>query len=100
MQIVPCSAYTLMMCQSMMIAAILLAALSVDAPVFPEPLCEHLPEVGPVVKVCVRGVAPDLAQGSVRALPEKTVLDIFDRAAAAGWGSVDVLTSRAFREPC
>ena len=29
----------------MIIAALLLAALSVEAQVFPEPLCENLPEV-------------------------------------------------------
>src|SRR4029078_8111074 len=38
-------------------------------------------------------------QVSVRELPERTALDIFDRAAAAGWGSVDVLTNSVFREP-
>ena len=33
-------------------------------------------------------------------MPEKTALDVFGRAAAAGWGSVDVLTNSVFREPC
>jgi len=43
---------------------------------------------------------PELAQVSVRELSEETALGIFARAAAAGWGSVDVLTSSVFREPC
>ena len=84
----------------MIIAALLLAALSVEAQVFPEPLCENLPEVRPEVKTWVAQVAPELAQVSVRELPEKTALDVFGRAAAAGWGSVDVLTNSVFREPC
>jgi len=79
---------------------LLLAALSAQADVFPEQMCENLPEVKPEVKAWVAEVAPELAQVSVRALPEKTALDIFDRAAAAGWGSVDVLTDSVFREPC
>jgi hypothetical protein len=82
------------------IAAVLLAALSLDVQVFPEPLCENLPEVRPEVKTWVAQVAPELAQVQVRELPEKTALDVFGRAAAAGWGSVDVLTQGAFREPC
>ena len=84
----------------MMITALLLAALSVEAEVFPERMCESLPEVKPEVKAWVAQVAPELAQVSVRELPERTALDIFDRAAAAGWGSVDVLTNNVFREPC
>lgn len=84
----------------MIVTALLLAALSVEAEVFPERMCENLPEVKPEVKAWVAEVAPELAQVSVRALPEKTALDIFDRAAAAGWGSVDVLTDNVFREPC
>jgi hypothetical protein len=84
----------------MMIAALLLAALSVEGQVFHEPLCENLPEVRPEVKAWVAQVAPELAQVSVRELPEQTALDVFGRAAAAGWGSVDVLTNRVFREPC
>ena len=85
---------------TMIVTALLLAALSVKAEVFPERMCENLPEVKPEVKAWVAEVAPELAQVSVRALPEKTALDIFDRAAAAGWGSVDVLTDSVFREPC
>ena len=84
----------------MMIAALLSAALSVEAHVFPTPLCENLPEVGPEVKAWVAQVAPELAQVSVRELPEGTALDVFGRAAAAGWGSFDVLTNNAFRESC
>jgi hypothetical protein len=83
-----------------MIAALLLAALSVEPQVFPESLCESLPEVGPDVKTWVAQVAPELAEVQVRELPEKTALDVFGRAAAAGWGSVDVLTQEVFREPC
>jgi hypothetical protein len=85
---------------TMFIAALLLAALSLEAQVFPDPLCKNLPEVSPEVKAWVARVAPELAQVSVRELPEKTALDVFGRAAAAGWGSVDVLTQRVFREPC
>ncbi len=84
----------------MIIATLLLAALSVETRVFPDPLCENLPEVRPDVKTWVAQVAPELAQVSVRDLPEKTALDVFGRAAAAGWGSVDVLTNSVFREPC
>jgi hypothetical protein len=84
----------------MIITALLLAALSVEAEVFPERMCEGLPEVTPEVKAWVAQVAPELAQVSVRHLPEKTALDIFGRAAAAGWGGVDVLTNSVFREPC
>jgi hypothetical protein len=84
----------------MIIAALLLAVLSVEPQVFHEPLCENLPDVRPEVKSWVAQVAPELAELSVRELPEKTALDVFGRAAAAGWGSVDVLTQGVFREPC
>ena len=84
----------------MIIAALFWAALSVEAQVFPDRMCENLPEVRPEVKAWVAQVAPELAEVSVRELPEKTALEIFDRAAAAGWGSVDVLTNSVFREPC
>ena len=83
-----------------MITAFLLVALSVEAEVFPERMCENLPEVKPEVTAWIAQVAPELAQVSVRELPEQTALGIFGRAAAAGWGSVDVLTSSVFREPC
>jgi hypothetical protein len=84
----------------MMIAALFWAALSVEAQVFPQRMCENLPEVRPEVRARVAQVAPELAQVSVRELDEKTALDIFARAAAAGWGSVELLTSSVFREPC
>jgi hypothetical protein len=66
----------------------------------PRALCENLPEVRPELKTWVAQVAPELAQVQVRELPEKTALDMFGRAAVAGWGSVDVLTNSVFREPC
>ena len=84
----------------MIIATLLWAALSVEASVFPDRMCENLPEVKPEVKAWVAQVAPELAQVSVRELPEETALGIFARATAAGWGSVDVLTNSVFREPC
>jgi hypothetical protein len=84
----------------MIIAAFFLAALAVEPQVFPDRMCENLPEVRPEVKAQVAQVAPELAQVSVRELAEKTALGIFARAAAAGWGSVDLLTNRVFREPC
>ena len=84
----------------MIITALLVAALSVEAEVFPERMCENLPEVKPEVNTWVVQVAPELAEVSVRELPEKTALDVFARASAAGWGSVDVLTNSVFREPC
>lgn len=84
----------------MTFVALVLAALALEPQVFPDRMCENLPEVKPEVKAWVAQVAPELAQVSVRELPEKTALGIFDRAAAAGWGSVDVLTNSAFREPC
>ena len=84
----------------MIVAALLVAALSVEPQVFPAPLCENLPAVRPEVKTWVAHVAPELAQVQVRELPEKTALDVFGRAAVAGWGSIDVLTNSVFREPC
>jgi hypothetical protein len=84
----------------MIIEALLLAALSVEAMVFPERMCENLPEVTPEVKAWVAGAAPELAEVSVRELPEATALEIFDRAATARWGSLDVLTNSVFRAPC
>ncbi len=84
----------------MILAVLVLAALPLHAEVFPEALCENLPAVSPEVKTWVAQVAPELAQVRVRELPEKTALDVFARAAAAGWGSIDVLTDGVFREPC
>ncbi len=85
---------------TMILAALVLAALTLRAEVFPEPLCENLPEVSPEVKAWVAQVAPELAQVRIRELPEKTALDVFGRAAAAGWGSLELLTHEVFREPC
>jgi hypothetical protein len=84
----------------MIVAALLVAALSVEPQVFPESLCENLPEVRPEVKTWVAHMAPELAQVQVREAPGKTALDVFGRAAVAGWGSIDVLTNSVFREPC
>jgi hypothetical protein len=84
----------------MVLVALLLAALPVRAEVFPEPLCENLPEVNPEVKAWIARAAPEFAQVRVRELPEKMALDAFGRAAASGWGSIDVLTHGVFREPC
>jgi hypothetical protein len=84
----------------MILAVLVLAALPLHAEVFPQPLCENLPEVSPEVRTWVAQVAPDLARVRVRELPEKTALDVFRRAAASGWGSIDVLTDGVFREPC
>lgn len=84
----------------MIITALFLAALSVQPEVFPAQMCEQLPEVTPEVKAWIAQVAPELAEVSVRELPEKTALAVFARAAAAGWGSVEVLTNDAFRAPC
>ena len=85
---------------AMILAAVVLAARSLGADVFSEPLCENLPDVSPEVKTRVAQVAPELAQVRVRELPERTALDVFGRAAAAGWGSIDVLSHPTFREPC
>lgn len=84
----------------MVFATLFLAAVPLRAQVFHEPLCENLPEVNPEVKAWVARVAPELARVRVRELPEKTALDVFDQAAAVGWGSIDVFTHDVFREPC
>src|SRR6185369_406527 len=73
---------------------------SVGAQVFPERMCERLPEVDPEVKAWVAHVAPELAQVSVRELSEKTALEVFGRAAAAGWGGIDLFTQDVFRQSC
>jgi hypothetical protein len=82
------------------LAALVLAALPLRAEVFHEPLCESLPEVTPEVKAWVARAAPQLAGVRVRELADKAALDLFGRAAAVGWGSIDVLTHDVFREPC
>lgn len=84
----------------MSLAVLVLAALPLRAEVFHEPLCENLPEVNPEVKAWVTRVAPELSRVRVRELPDKAALDLFGRAAAVGWGSIDVLTHDVFREPC
>ncbi len=84
----------------MIVPALVLAALSLRAKVFPEPLCENLPEVDPAEKAWVAQVAPELDRVRVRKLPEQTAVDVFGRAAASGWGCIDVLTHEVFREPC
>ncbi|HSP97282.1 MAG TPA: hypothetical protein VL049_08570, partial [Candidatus Dormibacteraeota bacterium] len=70
------------------------------AEVFPERMCENLPEVNPEVKAWVAHVAPELAQVPVRELSEETALELFGRAAAAGWGGIDLFTDDVFRESC
>ena len=84
----------------MILPALVLATISLRTDVFPEQLCENLPEVSPEVKTWIAEVAPELARDQVRELVEKTALDVFGRAAAAGWGGIDVLTDPVFREPC
>ena len=56
--------------------------------------------MNPELKAWVARVAPELAQVRVRELPDEAALDVFGRAAAVGWGSIDVLTHDVFREPC
>jgi len=85
---------------TILLGSLLLAAPSVRAGVVPERLCENLPEVSPEVKAWVAQVAPELAQVPVRELPEKAALEVFSRASASGWGSIDLLTRDLFREPC
>ena len=84
----------------MILPALVFAALSLRTDVFPKPLCENLPEVSPEVQTWVAQVAPELAEVQVRELVETTALAVFSRAAAAGWGGIDVLTDGAFRESC
>ncbi len=74
------------------------AARCFGAEVFPERMCEKLSEVDPDVKAWVGHVAPELSQVPVRELSEK--IEIFGRAAAAGWGAIDLFTQPIFREAC
>jgi hypothetical protein len=83
-----------------MLGALLLAALSLGADVFPERPCENLPEAGPEVKTWVAGTAPELASLPVRELGEEAALETIRRASASGWGSMELFTNDAFREPC
>jgi hypothetical protein len=84
----------------MILGSLLLAALSLRAEVVPEALCENLREADSGVKAWIAQTAPELVQLPVRELPEKTALEIFRRASAAGWGNIDLFTHGVFREPC
>lgn len=44
--------------------------------------------------------APELARVPVRELSEKIALEVFGRAAAAGWGGIDLFTNSVFRDAC
>lgn len=79
---------------------LVLAVRSLGAEVFPERMCEKLPEVSADVKAWVAQVAPELSRVPVRELSEKAALEVFGRAAAAGWGGIDLFTDAAFRESC
>jgi len=70
------------------------------ADVLPARLCDRLPPADPQVEEWVAQVAPEFSHTRVRELPEKTAIDLFERAAAAGWGGIDLFTSRLFRQPC
>jgi hypothetical protein len=54
----------------MILAPLILAALSRRAEVFHEPLCENLPEVNPKVNAWVARAAPELARVRIWELPE------------------------------
>ena len=82
------------------LGVLVFAVRSLGADVFPERMCEKLPEVDPEVKAWVAHVAPELAQVPVRELSEQTALEVFGRAAAAGWGGIDLFTHDVFRESC
>jgi hypothetical protein len=83
-----------------MLVTLLLAAAALGGDVFPERMCERLPEVDPVVKAWVAEVAPELSHVAVRELPRQAALDVFHRAARVGWGGIDLFTNDVFREPC
>jgi hypothetical protein len=82
------------------LGVLVLTARCFGADVFPERMCEKLPEVDPDVRAWVGHVAPELSQVPVRELSEKTALEVFGRAAAAGWGGIDLFTQPVFREAC
>ena len=84
----------------MSLGLLLFAVRVVGAEVFPERMCAQLPEVDPDVKTWVADVAPELAEVPVRELSVKTALEVFGRAAAAGWGGIDLFTQGVFRESC
>jgi len=75
------------------------AARCFGAEVFPERMCETLPEVDREVKAWVGHVAPELSQVPVRELSEKAALEVFGRA-AAGWGGYASYLSRVVRSKC
>jgi hypothetical protein len=83
-----------------MLGYLLLAVLSFGADVFPERPCENLPEASSEVNAWVAGTAPELAALPVRELSKDVALETIRRASDAGWGSVELFTNRAFREPC
>jgi len=83
-----------------MVVPLLLALTTLGADVFPERMCERLPEVDAQVKAWVAEAAPELARIPVREMAEQTALDLFHRAARAGWGGIDLFTADVFREPC
>ena len=83
-----------------MLGLLLLAVLSLGSDVFPERLCEHLPEAGADVKAWVAGTAPELTVFRVRELGEEAVLEAIRRASASRWGSMEFFANIAFREPC
>jgi hypothetical protein len=84
----------------MILGPLVLALLALPGGVVSERLCNDLPEVSPPVKAWIARVASDLAQVPVRELSEEAALDVFSRASASGWGTIDVLTHDLFREPC
>ena len=84
----------------MMLGSLLLAVLFLGADVFPQRPCENLPEASPEVKARVADTAPELAALPVREMDEEVAVETIRRASAAGWGSAELFTDGAFREPC
>jgi hypothetical protein len=84
----------------MMLGSLLLAVLALGSDVFPERLCENLPEAAPEVKAWVARTVPEIPVLRVRELGEETVLETIRRASVSGWGSVEFFANVAFREPC
>lgn len=87
----------------MLLRLLLVAALASAAPsptVIPERFCAGLPAAGPELDAWVARIDPELGQGPVHVLPEDAALALFERAAEAGWSSVELFTRDVFREPC